>query len=194
MIVYDKEQKQIVIPNGIGNIDIYNNGVEAGYNQGYEQGQADIAANARNIEVTKNGFYGSEFSDPIIPDVTGVYADGTEFYNYAELTHIQYNTGIKISENTKLEIWYKPRDINFITDGGIIGTANSNYNKKAFTLYTGLNRFTGEIGFTRGTYKPIDLFKWYHLELSLAEGFIVDGVNYETYQDMPIGISGKTFI
>ena len=52
MIVYDKEQKEIVIPNGIGNINLFNNGVEAGYNQGYEQGQADMAAKARVLNVT----------------------------------------------------------------------------------------------------------------------------------------------
>ena len=86
MIVYDKEQKEIVIPNGIGNINLFNNGVEAGYNQGYEQGQADMASNARVLNVTENGVYRSKYSDPIVPDtytVTGVYPDGTEFYNWS---------------------------------------------------------------------------------------------------------------
>ena len=182
MIVYDKEQKEIVIPNGIGNIDIYNNGVEAGYNEGYEQGQADIAAKARVLEVTKNGVYGSEASDPIIPDVTGVYADGTEFYNCAELTGIQYNTGIKVSKNTKLEIWYKPKDSTFRNDGGLIGLENTN-DIKNFSLYTYLNRgFAGKIFFTNHIYTPEDRNKWFHIELSLNEGFFVDGVNYGTYQ------------
>ena len=108
MIVYDKEQKEIVIPNGIGNINLFNNGVEAGYNQGYEQGQADVAANARVLNVTENGVYRSKFSDPIIPTtVTGVYADGTNFYSYAELNGKVFNTKIAGSVDSRLEFWYK---------------------------------------------------------------------------------------
>ena len=110
MIVYDKEQKEIVIPNGIGNIDIYNNGVEAGYNQGYEQGQAVMAANARVLNVTENGTYMSKYSGPIISTtytVTGVYDDGTEFYDYAELNGKVFNTKIAGSIKSRLEFWYK---------------------------------------------------------------------------------------
>ena len=108
MIVYDKEQKEIVIPNGIGNINLYNNGVEAGYNQGYEQGQADLAAKSRVLDVTENGVYKSKFSDPIPPElVTGVYADGTEFYNYAQLNGKVFNTNITATSTTRLELWYK---------------------------------------------------------------------------------------
>ena len=204
MIVYDKEQKEIVIPNGIGNINLFNNGVEAGYNQGkidgieeqksklesiiifengtyrkedgynelfvnvpdlngsydegyaqgktdgineqksklesisitengtyrkedgynevvvnvpdlngsydegYAQGQADVAANARVLEVTENGNYLSKFSDPVIPTlVTGVYADGTDFYNYAELGNKVFNTNITVTQDSVVELWYK---------------------------------------------------------------------------------------
>lgn len=204
MIVYDKEQKEIVIPNGIGNINLFNNGVEAGYNQGkidgineqksklesisitengvyskedgynhievnvpdlngsydegyaqgktdgineqkgklesisitengtynkedgynhievnvadlngsyeegYEQGQTDAAANARVLNVTENGNYLSKFSDPVVPTlVTGVYADGTDFYNYAELTNQVYNTNITVTQDSVVELWYK---------------------------------------------------------------------------------------
>ena len=204
MIVYDKEQKEIVIPNGIGNINLYNNGVEAGYNQGkidgideqksklesiiitengrytkedgyktinvnvpdlngsydegyaqgktdgineqksklesisitengtytkedgynhievnvadlngsydegYSQGQADVAAKARVLEVTENGNYLSKFSDPVAPTlVTGRYADGTDFYNYATLSNQVYNTNITVTKDSVVELWYK---------------------------------------------------------------------------------------
>ena len=70
-------------------ISITENGTynkEDGYNHievnvpSYEEGQADMAAKARVLNVTKNGNYLSKFSDPIIPTtVTGVYADDTKF-------------------------------------------------------------------------------------------------------------------
>ena len=161
------------------------------YEEGYEQGQTDAAANARVLNVTENGNYLSKFSDPIIPaNVTGVYADGNNFYSYAELTNIVYNTGIKVSENTKIEIWYKPRDLGFISYGGIIGPIEDT-SDNAFNIHTyigdGFNNspigdvFNGRIKFYNSYYKPNDLNKWFHLELSFADGFIIDGVVVGTY-------------
>ena len=60
MIVYDKEQKQIVIPNGIGNINIFNNGVEAGYNQGKIDGIEEQKSKLESINITENGTYTKE--------------------------------------------------------------------------------------------------------------------------------------
>lgn len=97
-------------------ISITENGTynkEDGYNHievnvpSYEQGQADMAAKARVLNVTENGVYRSKFSDPIKPTVTGVYADGTEFYNYAQLTNKVFNTNILGTSTTRLELWYK---------------------------------------------------------------------------------------
>ena len=95
-----------------GHQDGYNQGhtegVEEGYNNGYEQGQADIAAKARVLEVTENGNYLSKFSDPIVPElVTGVYGDGTDFYNYAQLGNKVYNTNITVTQDSVVELWYK---------------------------------------------------------------------------------------
>lgn len=160
----------------------YNVGEQASFGTGYEQGQKDIAENARVLEVTENGTYVSKFSEMPKPDVvTGIYPDGTEFYNFAELTDIVYNTGIKISENTKVEIWYKPRYLGFISYGGIIGTIEDN-TAYAFGLYARTNKgFIGKIGEREYSYNPNDLNKWFHIELSFAEGFVIDGVNYGTY-------------
>ena len=98
-------------------ISITENGTynkEDGYNHievnvpSYEQGQADMAAKARVLEVTENGTYLSKFSDPIPPTlVTGVYADGTEFHNYAQLNGKVFNTNIPATSTTRLELWYK---------------------------------------------------------------------------------------
>ena len=60
MIVYNKEQKQIVIPNGIGNINIFYNGVEAGYNQGKIDGIEEQKSKLESINITENGTYTKE--------------------------------------------------------------------------------------------------------------------------------------
>ena len=78
------------------------------YDEGYEQGQADIATNAKVLNVTENGVYKTKFSDPIMPTlVTGVYADGTEFYDYAQLGNKVYNTNITVTQDSVIELWYK---------------------------------------------------------------------------------------
>ena len=181
---YDRE-------DGYNHIEVNVPDLNGSYDEGYEQGQADVAANARVLNVTENGNYLSKFSDPIIPaNVTGVYANGTDFYSYAELTNIVYNTGIKVSENTKIEIWYKPRDLGFVSYGGIIGPIEDT-SDNAFNIHTyignGFNNspigdvFNGRIKFYNSYYKPNDLNKWFHLELSFADGFVVDGVVVGTY-------------
>ena len=196
---YTKEdgynQIEVNVPDLNGSYDEgHRDGEQAGYNSGYTQGQADVAANARVLNVTENGVYQSKFSDPFFPTVTGVYDDGTDFYNYAELTNITYNTGIKVSENTKLEIWYKPRELGFINYGGIIGTAEDN-TSNAFSLNTRIDKgFLGEISKLKYGYKPNGLNKWFHLELSFADGFVVDGVNYGTYQNNITNLNRYIFI
>ena len=94
----------------------YDEGYEQGHTEGYAegerigygQGQADIATNAIVLNVTENGVYKTKFSDPIMPTlVTGVYADGTEFYDYAELGNKVYNTNITVTQDSVIELWYK---------------------------------------------------------------------------------------
>ena len=199
MIVYDKEQKEIVIPNGIGNINLYNNGVEAGYNQGYEQGQADMAAKARNIEVTKNGFYGSEFSDPIIPElVTGVYADGTDFYNYAELKGKVFNTKITATENSRLEFWYKgDNKVSGRQYNVIIGAGNrDDYNTFQVRYFVENNDILHiNLGGDDILISEWDDTVWHHLIISKSEGIWIDGKKGKEYDStIHYQIDGEFYI
>ena len=309
MIVYDKEQKEIVIPNGIGNINLFNNGVEAGYNQGkidgideqksklesisitengtysredgynhievnvpdlngsydegyeqghtegynegytegegvgynqgktdgineqkgklsqitisengtyakedgynkvivnvpdlngdynegyeqgktegeqegYEQGQADIVAKARVLDVTENGVYKSKYSDPIIPDtytVTGVYADGTNFYNYAELNGKVFNTKIAGSLDSRLEFWYKGDSASAGFGNNIIIGAGNNDDYGCFKVnyHIGYNSWVRiSVGTSEIDISDWDDTVWHHLIISKAEGLWVDG-------------------
>lgn len=108
--VYSKE-------DGYNHIEVNVPDLNDSYDEGYEQGQADVAANARVLNVTENGNYLSKFSDPIIPTlVTGVYDDGTEFHSYAELGNKVYNTNITVTQDSVVELWYKGDNVK--TDDG----------------------------------------------------------------------------
>ena len=195
MIVYDKEQKEIVIPNGIGNINLFNNGVEAGYNEGYEQGQADSGANARVLNVTENGVYKSKYSDPIIPTVTGVYADGTEFYNYAQLTNKVFNTKIAGSVDSRLEFWYKGDNIGK-SDGWdiIIGSGDFEGSRCFIVRYFAFNNDKLCIeGTTRSFVLVWDDTVWHHLIISKTEGIWVDGKKVWDFSPS-IYLEGEFFI
>ena len=80
MIVYDKEQKEIVIPNGIGNINLFNNGVEAGYNQGKTDGIEEQKSKLKSIIIVNNGRYTNEDGYKTInvnvSDFNGSYDEG----------------------------------------------------------------------------------------------------------------------
>ena len=157
-------------------------GEQAGYNSGYTQGQADVAANTRVLNVTKNGNYLSKFSDPIVPImptlVTGVYDDGTEFHSYAELTDKIFNTKIAGSVDSRLELWYKGD--NKVTSGGeaiIIGSGNidnSDCFRVRYTTYYN-DRLTTEIGNSTVYFYDWDDTVWHHLIVSKAEGLWIDG-------------------
>ena len=106
MIVYDKEQKEIVIPNGIGNLNIFNNGVEVGYKQGKIDGINEQKAKLESINITENGTYSIDDQET----VRSIAFDG---YSY-------FNTGIFPTENIKIEACIKITKGNDSSFGGII--------------------------------------------------------------------------
>ena len=198
MIVYDKEQKEIVIPNGIGNINLFNNGVEAGYNEGYEQGQADMAGKARVLNVTENGTYMSKYSDPIPPTlVTGVYADGTEFYNYAELDGKVFNTKIAGTVDSRLEFWYKG-DNTLAGDAYnvIIGSGNNDDSDCFQVRYVTFSNNDLSIGVGNSLINVSgwDDTVWHHLIISKEEGLWIDGKKKKWDFSPTNTVNGEFFI
>ena len=149
------------------------------YDEGYDQGQADVAANARVLNVTENGVYKSKFSDPIIPElVTGVYADGTNFYNYAELNGKVFNTKIAGSVDSRLEFWYKGDNQksgdawNVIIGSGDIDNSDC-FQVRYFISFN--NRLKIEVGDSTISVNNWDDTVWHHLIVSKAEGLWIDG-------------------
>ena len=167
------------------------------YDEGYEQGQADSGANARVLNVTENGVYRSKFSDPIPPTVTGVYADGTEFYNCAELNGKIFNTKITPTENSRLEFWYKGD--NKLSGNGknvIIGAGNAD-NKNCFRVrYNTNHNDLLDIGLgNSGVYVyDWDDTVWHHLIVSKAEGVWVDGEKQGNFAQSDYIIEGEFYI
>ena len=167
-------------------INITENGVyskEDGYNHievnvpSYEQGQADMAAKARVLEVTKNGNYLSKFSDPIIPTtVTGVYADDTKFYSYALISNIIYSTGIIPNQNTRLEFWFKPYGTEYEDWEIIIGSQRGDDTSDTFQVrrYATSTNFVAEIGTSEVSFTMSEN-EWHHIIMSVADGFVLDG-------------------
>ena len=147
------------------------------YDEGYDQGQADVAAKARVLNVTENGVYKTKFSDPTPPTlVTGVYADGTEFHNYAQLNGKIFNTKIAPTIDSRLEFWYKGDNATNYWDA-IIGSGN-NDNKDCFQVRYWDNyndRLLIEIGNSGVIHKNWDDTVWHHLIVSKAEGLWIDG-------------------
>ena len=179
-----------------GHTEGYNEGYTEGEGIGYNQGQADIAAKARVLEVTENGNYLSKFSDPIPPTVTGVYGDGTEFYNYAQLTNKVFNTNIPATMNSRVELWYKGDNLcNSEGWDAIIGAGNIDDSNVFEIIYWQKNN--NEIRAQIGSY-PIntnwDENIWHHIILSVADGLIIDGVKIGDMQSNSSTPNGNFFI
>lgn len=157
----------------------YAEGEQVSYNTGYEQGQTDIAANARVLNVTENGTYLSKFSDPIIPTlVTGVYDDGTGYYSYAKLNGAVYNTKIAGSIDSRLEFWYKGDNMKSGDAYNLIIGSGNNDNSDCFQVRyfgTSNNQLLIEVGRSRITVNGWDDTVWHHLIISKAEGLWIDG-------------------
>ena len=160
------------------------------YDEGYAQGQADIAENAKVLNVTENGVYKTKFSDPIMPTlVTGVYADGTEFYDYAYLEGISYDSGFMVSEDMEVEIWWKG-DVSK-TDKNLFGSqVDNNYAIFKIRIPDTAYRFDAEIAMRAVTYLNAESDRWYHFKMSYADGFWVDGVKIG---DFSANISGTPY-
>ena len=192
---------EVNVPDLNGSYDEgFNAGEQQGFGTGYDQGQADIAAKARVLDVTKNGVYKSKFSDPIIPImptlVTGVYADGTEFHSYAELDSKVFNTKIAGSVDSRLEFWYKgDNTLGNDAYNVIIGSGNNDDDNCFQVRYFGYANDLLYIGVGNSMVQVNnwDDTVWHHLIISKAEGLWIDGVKKGDFTPSNT-INGEFFI
>lgn len=133
----------------------YDEGYKDGYDEGVEEGVSNaggvIAETARVLDITENGIYTSRYSNESefivggTSQVTGIYDDGTEFYDTAVLDGALIPLNIVPTVDSRIEFWYLPNmphmgdgfhrvlyskkgQISFVFGGG--GVDNKNINLK----------------------------------------------------------------
>lgn len=156
----------------------YDEGYSEGYSAGVEEGVSNagsvIAETARVLDITENGIYGSQYSDPIYPNViTGDFGDGNYFYDWADLVDESYFTDAYVTKDSKIEVWWKSKN-NYNGDAYylIVGAgADGNFQIRTNSNGSG---FWFEIGGQKVTYAPLIVNEWYHIVLS-AEGAYING-------------------
>ncbi len=183
--------------DGYNHIEVNVPDLNGSYDEGYNQGQADVAANARVLNVTENGNYLSKFSDPVIPTlVTGRYADGTDFYNYAELKGKVFNTNILATTNSRVELWYKGDNTLSGDAFNVIIGANYMGDSIVFEVIyniTSNSEVSGRIGsYVYDTNWDENI--WHHIILSKNDGFIVDGAKIGDMQSASYTSNGNFLI
>ncbi|MEE1226342.1 MAG: BspA family leucine-rich repeat surface protein [Bacteroidales bacterium] len=151
----------------------YNVGEQASFGNGYEQGQKDIAENARVLEVTENGLYVSKFSEIPKPDVvTGFYPDGTEFYNYTVLEGKIFDTKIPATSASTLEIWYKGDGIKVGDAYNVIIGAGKSDDSSCYQIRYDVNSnktVRYQVGYASKAY-TWDEDVWHHIMIKYKEG------------------------
>ena len=149
-------------------LDGYDEGYELGlaesYPKGYEDGYntagSEIAENARVLEITENGTYMSQYSEPPFEKT------GDNFYNYTHITNVSYDTGVVIDKNSVIEFWIKPYDLNISTVRTVFGLT------KEWRIYTESYSYKVWIGDVNGLSAlsgGLKLNEWNHIVFDFAK-------------------------
>ena len=188
---------EVNVPDLNGSYDEgYRDGEQAGYNSGYDQGQADVAANARVLNVTENGIYTSKYTEEgeiVMPELWG-----DDFYSYAYVKNKIYNTGIIPKKNTRLEFWFKPDESDYIDSNSIVimNNANSAYGTifGIFHNTVGNNSYFANVGGYQINFNLTNGVL-YHIVLSVVDGLVINGEQIGTFSSssnfsQPLYING----
>lgn len=157
--------------------------VEEQYNKGYQDGANAASADAVVLDVTSNGTVYTKFAE--LPEWTEPET-GDDFYSYADVESVSFNTGIIPDFNTKIEFWWK-RGEKKATNKQIVGTPSLGIHPSYTNQYqVSLNGQTTDFDITEG--------EWHHFQLSMTEGFWMDGVQIATYTGNSTNLGGSSTI
>lgn len=167
--VYDNE-------NGYDVVDVEID-TQSYYDEGYRQAEEDVVKDAQVLNITKNGTYKTKYSDVNVNEqyITGYYDDGTPFYNYCLCNGIAYDTQIEVSPTTTLEVWFKTENSNEGYDNAIVGSQNFGNLMSIFKLVDTQGTINADIYTNSVHYENVEIGKWYHLKMSYADGYWVNG-------------------
>lgn len=146
------------------------------------------------ITLTENGTYttsSTKIEDYITDEpVTGVFDDGSLFYEYGLLTNTALSTGIYVDESTRLEFWFMPIDGTGYVIGSEIDVDGTTpfkiENHYSTTFYADIT--TDRIEFV------LNKNEWHHIIMSFADGLIVDGEKVGDFANNISGTKGEIFI
>ena len=158
----------------------YDEGYNEGYNEGIEEGTSNagtiIAETAQVLSITENGTYTTQYTttEDVGREITGYFDDGTPFYDYAHLTNMVFKTDVRLIPGSRIEMWWKPDfNNNQGTYGdGIFSTLQISGDFAILFLKNG--KFKSQVGNTERETSITIEDKWYHLELSNENGFIIN--------------------
>lgn len=183
-------------PNGYKNVEVNvdtNSFYERGKEEGVEIGKQEIVDDAQVLNVTKNGTYNTKYIEPTIirPEVTGINADGSNFYDYALVNNKTYNTQIVPTKDTRLEFWFKP-DAKDNDWSVVIGASNADNNQSSFQFRLNSTSIAFEykanignssIAGLDGYSIKLNRDKFAHIIMSIEDGLIVNDVLIGTFED-----------
>ena len=143
--------------------------VEAEYNKGYEDATNAASADAVVLDVTENGTVYTKFAE--VPEWTEPLT-GDDFYSYAKVESIAYKTQYTPNFDTKVEFWWRKS-----------GTLKLNVPILGITYFGVFPYFSNFYVSLNGTptYFDINDDNWHHFQLSMKDGFWMDGVQIATY-------------
>ncbi len=172
-----------------GYVEGFNNGDAEGYNRGVAEGGSVITENAEVLNITENGTYYTKYVE--MPEWTEPLT-GDDFYSYAYLQDISFDTGYVGDENSVIEVWYKMSTI-IKSMGCMVGKqpVYGGETEKIFKIRSNYyNQFVVEYGGQSVDFLLKD--DWNHIKLSYADGVVVNGVQKATF-DKPVVPSDVTF-
>ena len=145
--------------------------VEEPYNKGYEDGANAASANAVVVDVTDNGIYCSKYAE--LPEWNEPLT-GDDFYSYAYLKGIEFNTNYTWQMDTEIEVWFMHNETfqpNQFYPPVIIG--NSSYGSIRWNRDDKTNR-TWEFYNASSTLFTLEPNVWHKIKLSFTDGLWVD--------------------
>lgn len=170
------------------NVPDINGSYDEGFADGVEEGVSNageiIAETAQVLNITENGNYLTNYSDPIVfeTETTGIFDDGTEFTNYAILNSSCFNTGIIPTPNSRIEFWHKDTeepngDAYFL----IIGAGSEDKEDNCYQIRSFVGFYFCNWGQSSRSFTRPETNVWHHYIISQEDGIIVDGVKKQTF-------------
>lgn len=146
---------------------------------GYNEVEVNVQPESRVLNITENGCYTTELTQP--DEIIMPYPEtGDDFYSYADVKNLVYNTNIVPNSSTVLEFWYKPDEKDKTSDNSMVLGINNQYIFSFLHRTAGNQNYVAYINQYSNEIKLIDGV-WYNIKLSINDGLVVNGEQIGTF-------------